>query len=393
MPTFSFPFLPEENYDGKFVLAEARAYAANGAVVRVITPRFATVPHYENPEPGISVFRFDYFFPVRWQCLKRAGKPLYAELSWLSMLQIPFFLLVMAGKIFLHGRWADIIHAQWSLAALLSLPAKWMFGTKIVLTVRGSDIRLLPSWLNRFIHRQVDAAIDCFGPQPWNEEYKKRFPARYLTLPLIVYENEPVREMPADMAAILQNRNHPFIITYIGRFERLKIRDNNLPLLALIQAASVWKQKDLNFHLFYLGSGELRKEMEDLIKDLKLADRVTILGAKTNVMHYLQFSHLGVGGIAFNAVSQEITMAGKPQLLVDSSDNRDTPWVDGQNAIFIKPDDVMDLVTKVIWASRNPEQLQCLARQAKKDMASYFTGIKPGGKIYLQQFTSLLGAG
>ncbi len=389
IPTFSFPFLPRGNYDGKFVLAEARAYAENGANVQVVTPHFDDVPRQEVLDPGIKVFRFDYFFLVRWQCLKKPGKPLYSELSWLPILQVPFLLLVMSWKILQRGNWADVIHAQWSLAALLALPAKWLFGTKIVLTARGSDIRLLPIWLNRFIHRQVDAAIDCFGPQPWNEEYKKKFPARYLTLPLIVYEDKPASRMPDDMAACLQNRKNPFIIVYIGRFEQLKIRDNHLPLLTLIRAASIWKKRNLNFHLFYLGNGSLRKEMENEIENLNLADRVTILGSRTNVTHYLQFSHLGIGGIAFNAVSQEITMSGTPQLLVDSADNRDTPWVDGKNAIFIKADDVTDLVEKVEWASRNSEKLQQIARQAKKDMAPYFVAIKPGGELYLKQFASL----
>jgi len=389
IPTFSFPFLPQGNYDGKFVLAEAQAYVENGAEVRVITPRFDSVPCQDVLESGIKVFRFDYFFPIRWQCLKQPGKPLYSELSWLSILQIPFLMLVMAWKILQHGRWADVIHAQWSLAALLALPAKWMFGTRIVLTVRGSDIRLLPSWLNRFIHRQVDAAVDCFGPQPWNEEYKKKFPARYLTLPLIVYEDEPALKMPEDMAAVLRDKENSFVISYIGRFEQLKIRDNHLPVLNLIHAASIWKQRNLQFHLFYLGDGALRGEMENLVRDFNLADRVSLLGARTNVTHYLQFSHLGAGGIAFNAVSQEITMSGKPQLLVDSADNRDTPWVDRRNAIFIKADDVTDLVEKVAWASRNPERLEQIGKQARKDMESYFTAMKPGGKIYLQQFASL----
>ena len=391
IPTFSFPFLSQGNYDGKFVLAEAQAYAENGSAVQVITPHFDSVPHQEVLESGIKVFRYDYFFPVRWQCLKRPGKPLYSGLNWLMLLQIPFMLLVMAWKILQYGRWADIIHAQWSLTALLALPAKWLFGTKIVLTARGSDIRLLPHWLNRFIHRQVDAAIDCFGPQPWNDEYKSKFPARYLTLPLIVYADKLVQEMPEDMAGILQNMKNPFIIMYVGRFEQLKIRDNHLPLLTLIQSASVLKQRNVNFHLFYLGDGGLREEMENLVRELNLVDKVTFLGARTNVTHYLQFSHLGVGGIAFNAVSQEITMSGKPQLLVVSADNRNTPWVDGKNAVFVKPDDVTELVEKVEWASLNSEGLKRIAKQAEKDMAPFFTTMKSGGVIYLQQFAALLG--
>ncbi len=389
IPTFSFPFLVKQNFDGKFVLAEAQAYVENGAEVKVITPHYDSVPHLETLDSGIKVVRFSYFFPSQWQCLKQPGKPLYSNLSWLGMLQIPFLLLAMAFRILQYARWADIIHAQWSLAALLSLPAKWLFGTKVALTARGSDIRLLPTWLNRFIHRQVDAAVDCFGPQSWNEEYKKNFPARYLTLPLIVYGSKPVAQMPEDMSRALKGKEDSFIITYIGRFEQLKIRDNHLPLLTLIQAASSWNQRNLNFHLFYLGDGTLKKEMEALIKGLNLTEKITLLGSRTNVMNYLQFSQLGVGGIAFNAVSQEITMSGQPQLLVDSADNRNTPWADGKNAIFIKPDDVAALVEKVGWVSRDPGRLKQIGRQAKKDMEPYFVAMKPGGALYLQAFATL----
>lgn len=387
--TFSFPFLAGNNFDGKFVLAEAEAYAENGAGVTVVTPHYRGAPKHETMKNGVTIDRFSYFFPRRWQCLKQQGKPLYEKISWLAMFQIPFLLLAMAWKSMQYGRRMDIIHAQWSLAALLSLPAKWLFGTTVVLTVRGSDIRLLPVWLNRFIHRHVDAAIDCFGPQPWNENYKKSFPACYINLPLIVYTGKPVEHMPDDMAKILRKKKDVFTIVYIGRFEQLKISHNHLPLLLLIQVVSVLVRERVNLHLFYLGEGSLKPEMESLINALNLSESVTLLGAKTNVTDYLQYCHLGVGGIAFNAVSQEITMAGKPQLLVDADDNYNTPWVDGRNAIFIKPDDLDALVKKVKWASRNHDTLNQIAGQAQIDMEPYFTTMKPGGSLYLQKFAAL----
>lgn len=390
IPTFSFPFLDDNNFDGKFVLAEAQAYAENGADVKVITPHYHGIPKREVMEPGIDIFRFSYFFPRRWQCLKQPGRPLYDNSSCLAMIQLPFMLLAMLFTILRAGRWADIIHAQWTLTALLALPAKWLFGAKIVVTARGSDIRLLPVWLNRFIHGQVDAAIDCFGPQPWNEEYKKKFPARYLTLPLIVFSTPPTECMPQDMAKALIHRVSPFVIMYVGRFERLKISDNFLPLLTLIRAAGLWRQENLNIHLFYLGDGALRQDMEQLVSHLGLADWVTLLGPKNNVTDYLYHCDLGVGGIAFNAVSQEITMCGKPQLLVDSGDNQATPWVDNYNVFFIKPDDVEGLAARVKWVSQHPESLSYIVRQAKKDMNPYFVAIKPGGELYLRQFATLL---
>ena len=47
-----------------------------------------------------------------------------------------------------------------------------------------------------------------------------------------------------------------------------------------------------------------------LIKNYDLQRNISILGSKINVLDYIQFCHLGVGGIAFNAVSQEFTISG-----------------------------------------------------------------------------------
>ena len=193
------------------------------------------------------------------------------------------------------------------------------------------------------------------------------------------------------MAAVLRKKENPFVIVYVGRFEQLKVEGNHLPLLTLIQAASTWKKKDMNFSLFYLGDGSLKREMQDLIDELDLGDRVFLLGPKTDVASYLRFADLGVGGIAFNAVSQEITMAGKPQLLVDCADNRNTPWIDGKNAVFIKPDDVADLVEKVEWAVQNLEKLARMAARAAKDMEPYMVTMETGGRLYLDKFVALLG--
>ena len=59
----------------------------------------------------------------------------------------------------------------------------------------------------------------------------------------------------------------------------------------------------------------------------------------------------GVGGVAFNAVSQEFTISGKPRILVEFEYDQSTPWQHGVNAIFVKPDDPEDLGEKFIWAA------------------------------------------
>lgn len=389
--SFSFPWLKNNNFDGKFILAEAEAYAANGGAVRVITPHFPGADRTEAVGEKIKVFRFRYFFPESMQVLKRAGTPLYRQRSFLGILQIPLLCIFFSVNILKHSRWADIIHAQWTVAALLALPAKWLLGNKLVVTARGSDLRLVPTSINRFIHHRVDAAIDCFGPQKWNDEYKKTFRANYLKLPLVVHRDVS-DHAPEDMASMINRKPEPFVILYVGRFDRIKIDQNRLPLLLLIYAGENLRRRRLHFHLFYIGDGEeaIKKELLGLIRKCDLQDSVTLLGPKTNVQDYVRFCHLGVGGIAFNGVSQDFTISGKPQLLVDGEDNRDTPWQDGVNAIMVKANDERDLTERLVWAVENPGRLRDIGERARQDMREYIVDSATGGRLYLRAFGRLL---
>ena len=77
-----------------------------------------------------------------------------------------------------------------------------------------------------------------------------------------------------------------------------------------------------------------------------------------NVLDYVQFCDLGVGGIAFNGVSEEFTIMGKPQILVKGIDNENTPWRHGVNCIFVESDDQIDLTEKLIWAYEHRDELK-----------------------------------
>jgi len=389
--SFSFPSYKDKVFDGKFVLSEAIAYSENGANVKVITPHYHGADKIEKTQERIIIFRFPYFIPKSLQVLKRPGEPIYNPKSFLAFLQIPFLCLFFVLNILKHASWADIIHAQWTVTALLALPAKWFLGKKIVVTARGSDIRLLPKWVNRFIYYQVDAAVDFSAPRPMRTEIKGAFSAKYITLPLIVY-NDTSGEIPQDMKEIVARKPDTFIILYVGRFDYLKIRSNKLPLLNLIHASKILQTMDTNFHVFYIGDGEerIKEEISGLIHELNLHDSVTLLGPKTNVLDYIKFSQLGVGGVAFNAVSQEYTVSGKAQILMDVKDSRDTPWRHSINAIFVKPDDPVDLADKLTWAINNREQVKRIGESAGEDMKNYIADTKFGGMLYLKEFEDLL---
>jgi glycosyltransferase involved in cell wall biosynthesis len=389
--TFSFPYQHKNIFDGRFVLSEAMAYAENGSNVRVITPHFEGAPKKERVHRNITVIRFQYFSPKSLQCLKKPGVPIYRPKSMLAILQIPLLCFFFMLNIVKMASWADIVHAQWTVTALIALPAKLILGTKLVLTARGSDVRLLPEWINRFLLRKVDGAIDCFGPIPWNIANKKKFPANYIKLPILVH-NDSSGKMPGDMQKIIAHRTDAFILLYVGRFDNLKIHENKLPLVDLIHVCNHLKLKKFNFYLLYIGDGDLNiiAQMSKLINHYDLADWVTLLGPKNNVLEYIRHSHLGIGGIAMNGVSQEFTICAKPQILVATKDNNGTPWIHRVNAVFTKPDDQKDLASQLIWAISNPDLIKQIGEKAHRDMKAYIADSRSGGKLYLKQFKRLL---
>jgi len=389
--TFSFPYLDGNVFDSRFVYGEAVGYANNGSEVTVLTPHFPGSPELEKISEKIRVIRFPYFLPKSAQKARAPGKPLYNPGSLFALLQLPILCLVFIIRIIQQAKHTDIIHAQWTLTALLALPAKWITGKPLVVTARGSDIRLLPAWLNRFIFRQVDAAIDCFGPTIWNTRNKSNFPSNYISLPHLVLDDS-IADTPEEIAAVINNKPGTFIIVYIGRFHPIKVSESKLPLFDLIPAVSHFKKTNNNFHVFYIGDGErdVMKRLQELLGENNLRDDVSILGPKTNIMSYIKHCDLGIGGIAFNGVSQEFTICKKPQILMATEENIQSPWKENVSALFCTPNDVMELAAKLEWAIDHTLELQNIGQLASQEMKQYFMESNAGGKYYFEAFSSLM---
>jgi len=394
--TTSFPDKNNDDIAGRFVLSEAMAYALNGINVTVLTPHQPGALPREVIRPQVEVVRFRYFLPARIQCLKTPNKPMYGQRSLLTAVQLPFFLVIFFLQLIKYGLKADIIHCQWTATALLALPCKWLFKKKIVMTVRGSDIRLLPRFLNLFIHAQVDAVIDCYGDSINNNRNKRNFPAHYIKLPLIVeLPVSTLPEMPGDMRAPIAVEPEIFKVVYLGRFDRVKI-EAGLPILELIDAADIIsREHDYRFHIFYIGGGDaaIMADMQQRVDALDLNHCITFLGPKNKVNDYLTFCDLGVGGIAFNAVSQEFACLKKPQLMFAGNHNLETPWKDKVNNLFFRARDVRGLADAMVYAMEDRKRLAKVGTEAHRMMRGYVKDLQDGGADYREAFFKIVNKG
>gem|GEM_PF-2608647 len=389
--TTSFPSRRPGEFLGKFVLNEARAYSENGAEVSVLTPHYPGVPATEQFQPRLVVHRFRYVWPVRWETVRRPHEPLYGRRSLAVWLQLPLFLACFVLQILRRARHADILHCQWTVCALLALPAKWLLGKPLVLTARGSDIRLLPKWLNRFIHRRMTAVIDCYGPQEWNERNKRDFPARTITLPLLVPCDRSAR-MPADMAARTAAHPDALRLLFVSRMNLEYFRLYGHPGVTLLETARTLREQGTPVLLFYIGDGEAATmaELRRLVAENDLNETVFLLGPRHNVGDYLPYADLGAGGSAFATVSQEFSMFGVPQLLARGHDNVNTPWRDRENALFFTAGDSDSLTATIRFAQADRERLRAIGAAAQRLMSRYVKDIGEGGRLYCRAFQRLL---
>ena len=101
-------------------------------------------------------------------------------------------------------------------------------------------------------------------------------------------------EIPADKLVNISNginmpesytphkRSEKVILGSIGRFIEAK------DFSTLIKACLMLKQKKVDYHLFILGDGALRRSLETLIKESGLSDDISLPGFQNNIKDWLQ---------------------------------------------------------------------------------------------------------
>jgi glycosyltransferase involved in cell wall biosynthesis len=357
------------------------AYDKVGAKVTVISPSIESVPDQEKFGKNIVVKRFAYFFPKRWQIVKRVNTPIYGRMNLLFYLQLPFFLLGFIIAVLQNARDMDIIHCNWTSAALVALPVKWFFKKPIVVTIRGSDIRLIPEFINRYIIKRVSAVIDCFGPYPQNVEILKKFKAPYVKLPLIV--KEPGEKI---MPKKVRGPNEPFTIVYLGRLDPIKLE---VGLFTLLEAAHRLVQK-YELKCIYVGNGTLKNDLMQKVQELNLEKSVRFEGYQLDIYPYLQKANLVIGGIATNAVCQEATASNNVQLIPKINGMHENIWTDKVNALLYEPGDADSMMQAIEFAIENPDTVEKIRQSVQNTAKDFIVWGRRGGQIYMQAFEKII---
>lgn len=110
--------------------------------VHVVCPFYKESKKKEESWGKVKIHRFQYL-PKRWQTLlSQGGIPSNLKKSFFAKIQFPLFIISFLLRSRKIAKRCDIIHAQWSLSALVGVILKKLYKKPLVLTERGAALNL-----------------------------------------------------------------------------------------------------------------------------------------------------------------------------------------------------------------------------------------------------------
>jgi glycosyltransferase involved in cell wall biosynthesis len=286
--TTSFPRF-DGDFAGSFVFRIAYYLAQSSVDVLVLAPGCPNYPT-EDEIRGVKIVRFSYFYPTRFQRLAY-GSGILGNLrqSWLARIQVIPFLVATMWSILLRQSDYDIIHCHWlpmALAALLVRPFTSV--TKpIILTNWGSDTRLLPSWLIRWVVNRVDGCISTAVETDEHLLAVGRTEFRQIMAP-VEEERFSRKAVAPDLRQELNLKEREQVLAFIGRLDAFK------DPLTFIHACAILKKHGNLFRGVLVGDGDLMRACKKAIIEHNLEKSVLLLGMRSDPERLLRIDSVAV---------------------------------------------------------------------------------------------------
>jgi glycosyltransferase involved in cell wall biosynthesis len=390
--TPGFPTLKDKNkadgnnsfYGGSFVKTEAMAYCSAGARVTVLTPHVPGLPLKEKVSNGFDIVRFRYFLPTRWQKVRIPKLSLYTtKYLYFRIFQFPLFVLFFFCAIFKYIKKVDIIHTNWTPTALLALPYKFLFDVPIVLTYRGSDLRMLPETINRFIIRHVNGAMGLGGGVHIAKYWRKAFPKQHLRLPLLTKTPDE-----KEIKSIKRTKTEKTQILFLGR---LVVKGVRKGADVIIPATNILRNRYTSFTVNILGDGPDRALLEKQYQSLGVEAFIQFHGYRKDAFPFILNSDAVIGGVGLNAVCQECALCKALLILPDVPEVNGGIWRDKENAILYELHNPESMAEAMAYVIEHPERRKEIALNGYDTIRKYAVNYKEGGKLYIRAFQDICG--
>ena len=247
-----------------------------------------------------------------------------------------------------------------------ALAAK-MAGVKNIIYLRGLAVPIKYTPLNKYILKN---AVTHIIP---NSEETKRMMLKNMSDPKIdekinvVYHGIDLKEFDEKPIKKLFEKEE----VILGNAGRLTPQKGQKYLISL---AELLKNRGLKFKLMIAGDGELKEELQQLIKDKGLEEYVVLLGFIADMesfMHSIDLFILSSEWEGFGYVIVEAMAASKPVIAFDITSN---PEIISQNntGFLIKYPDIEAMAEKAENLIRNEELRKSMGMDARKSVENKF---------------------
>lgn len=335
---------------------------------------------------GLTVYRYPYFYPHRFQRLVYGGGiwPNFKR-SLLAKIQAPFLLIsgIYHTMKIARKEEVDVIHSHWTLPnGLMGAICSHIQGRKHVITSHGADIVILEKLpfrhlLARYIFnhtesvtavsKQIQRRIQNIIPDSNDPDYIRVLP---MGVDLNIFAPQTFEKLPEK-----QITKSKYTLLAIGRLVDKK------GFTYLIKAFPAILEKYPWTELIICGDGPLRSNLENLAKSLGIAQKVIFKGYVSNsekVEYLLKSDILILPSIITDSGDTE----GLPVVLIEGMATGVTivatdvggigeVVIDGLNGLLVPARNSNAISEKVLELLISPQLMSAISKNAKESVKKY----------------------
>ncbi|MCM1028054.1 MAG: glycosyltransferase [Pseudoflavonifractor sp.] len=289
--------------------------------------------------------------------------------------------LLRLNKLISRGGY-DIVHTHNTAPQIFAALSSIVTSQAMVTTEHNtSNRRRAWKWfapIDRWMYSRYKSVV-CISDKTEThlKEHLGKCPTKVVTIPNGIDITRYMTAMPFDYRDEYPSARN--VIVQVAAFREQKDQDTTIRAMALLPDSA---------HLFLVGDGERRPQLEELVKQLGLSQRVHLLGVRTDVAELLAGADVAVMSShweGFGLAAVEAMAAGTPVVASDVDGLREV--VNGAG-LLAKPSDPSDLARQIETIINNSDKAMELAAAGASRAPQY--GIGKMVKGYLNIYSGIL---